>query len=179
MSLELALLGLGALFVSGKKQGALTLSNCPDIDPSKQGGNYSRLYDEVYFHYSQVHSVPFCLIKAHAYRESLQKPQAFRQEPNGKASYGLMQVLWWASSQRFQAWGYSDDAIGDGSLLYDPYVNVDIACRIIVDNFRVHGNLRDATNSYNTGRSEAVRPAPGNYVNDVLKVYETLLGRSL
>lgn len=175
----IALVGIGGLLLTSKKAQTLTLGNLPDIDPTLQGGKYSRVYDDVYMWASKKHGVPFCLIKAHAYRESLQSANAYRQEPNGKASYGLMQILWWKNSNRFKDWGYPDDMIGDGSPLYDPYYNVDIACYIIVDNFRVHGNLRDAVNSYNTGRNEATRPAPGNYVDDVLKVYETLLGGKL
>lgn len=159
--------------------GIRPLSSLPDCKPENQSGSYSRTFDEVYYFFSQRFGIPFCLIKAHAIRESLQDQRAYRQEPNGKASYGLMQILWWKNSNRFKSWGYSDDAIGDGSLLYDAWVNVEIACQIIKDNFRVHGNLRDAVNSYNTGRNEATRPAPGNYVNDVLKTYEKILGRPI
>ena len=90
-----------------------------------------------------------------------------------------MQILWWANSQRFQNWGFSDDQIGDGSLLYDPVVNTFLAAQIILDNFKTWGNLRDAVNAYNTGRSEKLRPAPYNYTDDVIKYYATLVGRQI
>lgn len=177
--ITLLLLG-GAVLLASKKGGTVTLNlkNLPDVEPENQGGNYKRLYDHVYKFFSEKYGIPFALIKAHAYRESLQDKYAYRQEPKGKASYGLMQILWWKDSQRFQAWGYSDDTIGDGSVLYDEWNNVDIACRIIEDNFSRH-SLRDAVNAYNTGVAETKRIAPGNYVDDVLKVYETLLGRKI
>lgn len=155
------------------------LSDLPDVLPQNQGGNYKRDYDQYFYEYSEMKGVPFALMKAHAIQESSINHRAFRQEPNGKASYGLMQVLWWKNSNRFKQWGYSDDMIGDGSLLYDPEVNIDIASEIILDNFRVHKNLRDAVNSYNTGRNEATRPAPHDYVNKVLKYYSNIVGRQI
>lgn len=158
----------------------LRLAGLPDVDPLDQGGNFKRTYDKEFKEAAERTGVPFALLKAHAIQESSLNHRAYRQEPNGKASYGLMQVLWWRNSNRFKSWGYSDDMIGDGSLLYEPYVNIDIACEIILDNFRVHKNvLRDAINSYNTGRNEATRPAPHNYVNKVLGYYETIIGRKV
>lgn len=190
--LTLILLGAGTLALMGSKpksgdgplpmyEGGIptAIFDLPDVLPEKQGGNFSREFDDVFYHWGTYYSIPFCLLKAHAIRESSLKASAYRQEPNGKASYGLMQILWWPNSNRFKAWGYPDDAIQDGSILYDANVNVDIACRIILDNFEVHGNLRDAINSYNTGRNEKTRPAPHNYVNDVIRHYETLLGRKI
>ena len=157
----------------------LYMENLPDVDPLSQGGNFSRTYDIDFEEVASSRGVPFALLKAHAIRESSLKHTAYRQEPNGKASYGLMQILWWKNSNRFAAWGYPDDFIGDGSPLYEPLINIDIAADIIIDNFKVHKNLRDAVNSYNTGRNEATRPAPHNYVNDVLNYYSQLIGRKI
>lgn len=176
---------LGALLLA-KKDGTISevnasrpLESLPDVDPAFQSGKYNRTHDAVYKYYSERHGVPFALIKAHAIRESLQDPRTIRVEPSTKASYGLMQILWWPNSSRFKNYGYSDDAIGIGEILYDPWVNVDIACHIIKANFKTWPNLRDAVNAYNTGRDEKTRPAPGNYVNDVIKTYETILGRKI
>lgn len=156
-----------------------SLSSLPDVAPENQGGNYNRNYDDVFYSVGQTYGVPFALLKAHAIKESSLNHRAFRQEPNGKASYGLMQVLWWKNSSRFKAWGYSDDEIGDGSLLYDPEVNVAIACEIILDNYSRLKNLRDSINAYNTGVKESVRVAPYDYVNKVLNYYSTIIGRQI
>lgn len=150
----------------------------PDIDPEVQGGSFSVKYDEVLDQISHEKGVPFALLKAHAIRESSLNSAAFRQEPNGKASYGLMQILWWKNSNRFVNFGYSDDTIGNESNLYDPYLNVSIAASLILENWdRFNENLRDTINAYNTGVSEAKRVAPYNYVDDVIKYYKTLIGK--
>jgi len=159
-------------------------SGLPDINPDSQGGNWTTVYDWAFSKASEVTGVPFALLKAHAIRESNLKVTAIRQEPAGNsrppsASYGLMQILWWPGSARFEDWGYSDDTIGDGSILYQADVNCIIAGRIIDDNYSRLKNLRDAINAYNTGVRESVRVAPGNYVDDVLKNYETLIGRKV
>lgn len=155
------------------------IDDLPDVRPESQGGNYSRAYDDVFYEVGQSYGVPFALLKAHAIKESSLSASAFRQEPKGKASYGLMQVLWWQNSNRFNNWGFSDDMIRDGSLLYDPEVNVSIACEIILDNYRRLKNLRDAINAYNTGVKESVRVAPYDYVNKVLGYYSTIIGRTV
>lgn len=156
-----------------------TIGNLPDVAPENQSGNFKRDYDDVFYSVGQSYGVPFALLKAHAIKESSLSQSAFRQEPNGKASYGLMQVLWWPNSNRFNNWGYSDDMIRDGSLLYDPETNVSIACEIILDNYSRLKNLRDAVNAYNTGVKESVRIAPYNYVDKVLGYYSTIIGRSI
>jgi len=148
-----------------------------DVLPENQGGSFSRVFDGDFYAASQEFGIPFALLKAHAIRESALKSSAFRQEPSGKASYGLMQILWWKGSNRFADWGYPDDVIGDGTLLYDSRVNVRIAAQLILDNFHWAGpGLRDVINAYNTGVKESKRVAPGNYVNDVIKYYSTLVG---
>jgi soluble lytic murein transglycosylase-like protein len=156
--------------------GGLTLL---DVEPGDQGGVWKDTYDYAFEQARDSIGVPFALLKAHAIRESALKPGAYRQEPSGKASYGLMQVLWWKNSNRFALFGYPDDSIGDGSLLYDPVANCLIAASIIKDNWQRLGNLRDTINAYNTGVKESVRVAPGNYVNDVLKNYSTLIGKKV
>jgi hypothetical protein len=186
-------IGMGAVvFLNAKKSNASSseklsargsFSNIMglwDISPEEQHGVYKVVYDWAFSKASEETGVPFALLKAHAIRESALDAAAYRQEPSGKASYGVMQILWWQNSGRFQKWGYSDDMIGDGSLLYQADINAIIASQIIKENFsRFNGNLRDTINAYNTGVAESVRKAPGNYVNDVLKYYSTLVGRDI
>lgn len=152
--------------------------NLPDIDSANQSGGFGTSYDESFESASGATGIPFALIKAHAIRESSLNSSAYRFE-NAKigASYGLMQVLWVMGSNRFQKYGYTDDEIGDGSLLYDPEVNAFLGASIIRDNLVwLKGNLRDAVNAYNTGKPEAKFKAPFNYVNDVLAYYNKILG---
>ncbi len=151
----------------------------PDVLPQDQGGKWKRDYDDALYQVSQEKKVPFALLKAHAIRESALKPAAYRQEPSGKASFGLLQVLWWPGSDRFRAWGYSDDVIGDGTILYDPVANARISAEIMIDNWNRMHNLRDIVNAYNTGVKESVRVAPGNYVDNVLSYYSTLVGQTV
>ncbi len=152
----------------------------PDINAPDQGGSYDQSYDQSFMRAHDEFQVPWALLKAHAIRESALSSSAYRQEPTGRASYGLLQVLWWKGSNRFNVYGYSDDSIGDGSLLYDPDVNARIASQIILANWKTcHGNLRDTINMYNTGVKESVRHAPGNYVDDVLKYYSELVGKDV
>lgn len=171
-------IGLGGFFLASK-QLVSNSNDLPDIDPSDQGGSFDCAYDDTFYQVSIAKGVPFALLKAHAIRESSLNPKAYLQEPSGKASYGLMQILWWKNSNRFADYGYSDDQIGDGSLLYNPDINTIIAAEIILANLRDFGNLRDAINAYNTGTSEAKHIAPHNYVNDVLKYYSTLIKGSV
>lgn len=147
-----------------------------DIAPLEQHGSFTTQYDSYFEAASEETGIPFALIKAHAQRESAFNPNAYRLEPSGKASFGLMQILWWAGSARFQKYGYSDDTIGDGSYLYQPGPNCKIAASIMLDNWNQFKNLRDMINAYNTGVSESSHPAPNNYVNDVLKTYSSLVG---
>lgn len=163
--------------VTGGSNG-FKISALPDTDAINQGGKYSGLYDDAFGEGSSRYGVPFALLKAHAIRESALDKDAYRLEPTGKASYGLMQILWWKGSNRFKTYGLSDDNIGDGSVLYDPYTNVNVAAQIILENLNRFKNLRDAVNAYNTGVAEKTRAAPGNYVDDVLKYYSTLCGSS-
>lgn len=153
--------------------------NLADVAPADQGGSFSTQYDDAMMQASFEKSVPFALIKAHAIRESSLRASAYRLEPTGKASYGLMQILWWQNSNRFAQFGFPDDVVRDGSPLYDPGINTKIGAAIIADNLNRLGNLRDAINAYNTGVRESIREAPGNYVDDVLSYYETLVGRSV
>lgn len=188
----LLILGIAAvigLFVSNKNAAAESgsadivlpgppsnIMGLPDCLPEHQHGVYRQDYDEAFEAACIEFKIPFGLLKAHAIRESALKSSAYRQEPNGKASYGLMQILWWPQSNRFADWGYTDDQIGDGSLLYDPVVNTRVAAQLIADNWQTYGNIRDTINAYNTGVSEARHVAPGNYVDDVLNYYSTLVG---
>lgn len=149
----------------------------PDVAPEEQGGSFDAQYDSAFQQASTEIGVPFALLKAHAIRESALRASAYRLEPTGKASYGLMQILWWQNSNRFAQYGFPDDLVRDGSPLYDPLTNARIGAHIIRDNLTNLGNLRDAINAYNTGRKESIREAPGNYDDDVLSYYSTLVGR--
>lgn len=155
--------------------------NLPDIDSSEQKFNYDRTYDESFEKASNETGVPFALLKAHAIRESALKSDAYHYDDatNG-ASYGLMQVEWNSTGtnyNRLSQFGYSGDTIKDGSILYDPDTNAYLGACIIKQNLsRFNGNVRDAINAYNTGAAESVRPAPNNYVNDVVVYYSQLTG---
>lgn len=178
--LFLVIAGAGAFFLTGSSVASGTpvydVTSLKDVDPDSQGGSYKTTYDWAFTAARDAVGIPFALLKAHAIRESSLDPSAFRQEPSGKASYGLMQILWWKNSNRFQQYGYGDDQIGDGSLLYQADVNTLIAAKIIKDNLDRFKNLRDAVNAYNTGVAESTRVAPGNYVDDVLNYYNELTG---
>lgn len=164
------------------------LFNLPDIDPSLQGGTFSREFDLEFKAVSDETGVPFALLKAHAIRESSLNPKAFRDENPTKrvdrigwASRGLMQILWWPKSERWAKYGYPDALLGpDGSFMFEPYINVKIAGQLIRDNLNFcGGNLRDAINMYNTGKKEAHFKAPHDYVNKVISSYETLIKRKV
>lgn len=159
--------------------GFSSLNSLPDISPQDDSTNFDKEYDEYFLNASQSYGIPYALLKAHAIRESSLDHTAYRQEPNGKASYGLLQILWWSNSNRFKNYGYNDDTIGDGSLLYDPQVNSNISAQIMRENWNSTKNLRDMINMYNTGRKESVRVAPGNYVNDVLKYYGQICNQTI
>lgn len=148
-----------------------------DVSPENQSGPFDVSYDSYFKQASDTYGVAFALLKAHAIAESSLNPQASRTEPSGKISYGLLQILWWTGSDRFKKYGYSADAIGDGSILFDPYVNCTIAAQLIADNYKAcKGSLRDTINMYNTGVKESKRQAPGGYVDKVLGYYNKILG---
>lgn len=181
----IAVLGFIVLaFQEGKSVGK-RLFNIRDVNPENQGGNFNKTYDTIYESAADEFGVPFALIKAHAEVESSQNPAAFlnenpqnKPERQGWASRGLMQILWWPNSNRFAKYGYPDEKLGvDGVLMFDPNVNVRISAQIMRDNLRAsNGNLRDTINMYNTGKKESAMPAPNNYVDKVLKVYNRLIG---
>ena len=176
-------LDLGGVF-SMEATGPVSTGGYKDVLPENQGGSWDIQFDGSFQRSGQKNGVPFALLKAHAIRESALDPNAIRNEPATSsrppsASYGLMQILWWKSSNRFARYGYSDDFIGDGSVLYNSEVNTDIAAHLIKENLNRFGNLRDAINAYNTGVAESVRVAPNNYVDDVLSYYSTLVGSSV
>jgi len=180
--------GLGGFSLDSADNGTSdfgqTVGGFPDIDPQNQGGLWKTDFDDSFKRASEKNDVPFALIKAHAIRESALKPNAIRNElatskRPPSASYGLMQILWWPNSNRFAGYGYNDDFIGDGSILYNTDVNADIAAHLIRENLQRFGTLRDAINAYNTGVGEGTRVAPGNYVNDVLSYYSKLVGKDV
>lgn len=154
------------------------LLSLPDIEPDAQHGVYKRDFDEYFYTNGRLHGVPFALMKAHAIRESSLKPGAFLSDRRG-GSYGLMQLSWGVGNERFAVYGYSASRIGDGQLLYDNDVNTEIAAKLIADNLKRFGNVRDAINAYNTGVAYDTRVAPHNYTEDVIKYYETIIGRKI
>lgn len=163
------------------------LFGLPDIEPTEQGGTFKTDYDMAFESVADSTQVPFALLKAHAIMESSLNPRAFRDEnPNerddrqGWASRGLMQILWWPGSNRFKKYGYNDDDMEDGEAMFDPHVNIDIAAQLIAENLKAcSGNVRDAINMYNTGKKEAQYEAPYNYVDKVMKNYSTLIGKEV
>lgn len=182
--LLLVVAAIAGVYMSGSLSNKAPASGYPDVAPEDQQGSWTTQYDYAFLNASQKNGVPFALLKAHAIRESGLNPNALRQEPGTSnrppsASYGLMQILWWSNSSRFAKYGYSDDQIGDGSLLYDPNVNTDIAAQLIRDNLNQFGNLRDAINAYNTGVAEDRRKAPGNYVDMVIGYYSGIVGKAV
>ena len=177
--LVLAGIGIYAYAKGGGVNGRLY--GLKDCKPEEQGGNYKRDFDSSYERAANKTGVPFALLKAHAIRESSQKPQAFVNESAGRAdragwaSRGLMQILWWPGSDRFAKYGYPDSSLGDGSIMFQPDINCEIAAKLIADNLKAcDGNLRDTINMYNTGVKESKRVAPFNYVDDVLEYYEEI-----
>lgn len=154
-----------------------------DVQPENQGGSYRREFDSIFWDVANAEDVPFALLKAHAIVESSLRPNAIRDENPTKnprrigwTSFGLMQLLWWPGTERFSQFGYPASSLGDGTILYQPNVNIKIAARLIKANLQAcNGNLRDAINMYNAGVKESVRPAPLNYVDKVIGHYETLI----
>lgn len=157
------------------------LFNLPDVLPENQGGSYKRDFDVYFESAANEFGVPFALMKAHAIKESSLNPKAFRDENPSKrtdrigwASRGLMQLLFWPKSTRFEKYGFP--ASSDPDDLYTPYTNIRIAAQLIRDNLNAcGGNLRDAINMYNTGKKEAQYAAPGQYVDKVVGYYETMI----
>lgn len=168
------------IFGASKAMGSSALK---DISPNDQGGNFKRDFDHSFTRASNLTGVPFALLKAHAIAESSINPKAFVDESSGRgdrkgwASRGLMQILWWPGSERFKKYGFPDSQMGsDGSLMFDPDVNTEIAAKLIKDNLKAcDGDLRDAVNMYNTGKKESEFQAPGGYVDKVIGYYSKLI----
>lgn len=183
---------LGILFLSkdtlaGDIVGEKKLFNLPDIDPVDQGGSYKKDFDPIFEKVSLETGVPFALLKSHALMESSLNPRAFRDENPSKrsdrlgwASRGLMQVLFWPGSTRFERFGYTSKDLDGGEKLFDPETNVKVAALLIRENLNAcGGNLRDAVNMYNAGVKESVRVAPFQYVDKVLGYYSKLVKREV
>lgn len=165
--------------------GPTRLYNLPDIDPSLQGGSYNKNFDIYFEAAADEFGVPFALLKAHAFRESSFKEKAFRDENPTKrtdrigwASRGLMQLLFWPGSTRFQKYGFGPERSPDD--LYSPATNTRIAAQLIRDNLKAcSGNVKDAVNMYNTGVKYTTRVAPHNYTENVLQTYSQLVGKEI
>jgi len=64
--------------------------------------------------------------------------------------------------------------------MVDPYVNTEIAAKLIKDNLaQTKNSVRDAVNMYNTGKTEAKYRAPNGYVDKVMGYYEKILKGSV
>lgn len=164
------------------------LKNLPDVAPADQGGGFDTEYDMFFSAAADSWGVPFALLKAHAIQESSLNPNAFLDENpqkdparQGWASRGLMQLLWWPGSERFQKFGYPDETLGTDALeLFDPHVNLTIAAQLVKANLiACRGNIRDAVNMYNTGKKEADLEAPNGYVDKVVGYYSTLVNKGV
>lgn len=170
----------GTMFMNKKR-----IFGLPDVEPQNQGGKMKRDFDLEFAAAADETGVPFALLKAHAMMESSLNPRAFRDENPSKrtdrlgwASRGLMQLLYWPGSTRFEKYGFSRERNPDD--LYDPKTNTMIAAQLIRDNLNaVKGNLRDSVNMYNTGKTESQFQAPHDYVNRVIAFYETLIQRKV
>lgn len=188
------LIGAGLFFASRANAadglslgGSVRLYDLPDIAPADQGGNFKKDYDLYFESVADETGVPFALLKAHAIRESSLNEAALRDENHSKrtdrigwVSRGLMQVLFWPGSTRFEQFGYTSKDLNDGALLTNPYINIKVAAKLIAANLKAcSGNLRDAVNMYNAGVKESVRVAPLDYVNKVISSYETLIKRKV
>lgn len=175
-----------ALILFGASRLSSFASGLRDIDPANQKGGYKKTHDPSFLRASQKTGVPFALLKAHAIAESSLNPNAFADESGGRvdrkgwASRGLMQILWWPGSNRWQKYGYPDSVLGaDGSAMFEPDLNTEIAARLISDNLKAVGNnLRDAVNMYNTGKTESQFQAPNGYVDKVIGYYRKILGEA-
>lgn len=180
----LILIGLGVILFGASGAFAMSGGKLRDVSPDEQKGGFKKDFDQAFLRASKARGVPFALLKAHAIAESSLNPKAFRDESSGRsdrkgwASRGLMQVLWWPGSERWKKYGHPDSELGsDGSLMFDPDINTDIAAALIKDNLKACGdNLRDAVNMYNTGKTEAQFKAPNGYVDKVLGYYNKILG---
>jgi soluble lytic murein transglycosylase-like protein len=95
------------------------------------------------------------LLKAHASVESALRPEAFRQEPSGRASRGLMQIL----DTTARALGYTgslgNDTTHTGGL-YDPTVAIPLAAQLVRQNLQgANGAVNVSIAAYNEGLSRA------------------------
>lgn len=159
---------------------SVDISSLADIDPSDDKSNYTHTYDSFFKAASDKSNIPYALMKAHALRESALNSGAYHFDNISRgASYGIMQVEYLKGRDMYSGYGYTDDQLVDGSPLYDLTINCDLASKIIRNNLSRFPTLRDAINSYNTGKSEKDRPAPNNYVNDVLKYYSEIVGHQV
>lgn len=105
------------------------------------------------------YNVEPALIKAHIKQESNWDVNASRFEAHkGDASWGLMQLLLVTAR----------DVLGNKDLtttqLIQPRVNIEAGTKLIADNWRRWGNIRDAIAAYNAG-SPRIDPKTRKYVN--------------
>lgn len=91
------------------------------------------------------------LLKAHAQAESAFNPAAFRQEPDGRASRGLMQILD-TTARRLGYTGPLGDDVRHLGGLYEPAIAIPIAAQLIRENLQAsNGAVNTAIAAYNEG----------------------------
>ncbi len=104
----------------------------------------SDAYDGLIMSAAQAYAVPFEWIKAIIGAESDFNPNAYRREPSGVASYGLMQIL----DKTAAGLGYTGDLAG----LYDPAVNIDLGAKLLSQLRGAYGDdFRAVYSAYNSG----------------------------
>ena len=95
-------------------------------------------------------------MRAVAMVESSGDPNAYRDEPNGKRSIGLTQVL---CPSRLNIDGWCDDRPCNGGCeaLYDPHANVTFGARIMRWNLDTYGYPRGVAGSGASPGSTSIR----------------------
>lgn len=110
--------------------------------------------------------VPAYLLRAHAIIESSEDPYAYRDEGNGRASRGLMQILCPAPLPALEGNGWDgDEPVGGCGSLFDPVWNVTLGARVLRWNLTNYGFPRGSA-IYNRWASRNDPPA-GPFGNQV------------
>jgi len=126
-------------------------------------------FDELIARAASRYGVPFAAIKAIIARESEFSPWAWRREPSGVESHGLMQLL----DATAKGAGYSgprgtaNKETGQYSGLYDPATNIDVGARHFAWCYKhAKGDVGKALSIYNGGASAERRNDGKRITND-------------
>ncbi len=99
---------------------------------------------------STTYQVPEGVILAIVGQESGWNPRAMRIEQKiNDASYGLMQLL--ARTARSLGYTGSRGEAAHLTGLFDPKTNIDLGCKLLVQNLKLAGNWTGAISAYNGG----------------------------